>query len=152
MAQDKHGADAYAQSMHARTFHQGPPQDVQPLPGAACLIALDPGLLLVWLGLSMASCTQCAASPAGQDGERKLSSDDVFQKTSARSRAVEPSSSSNVIPTRARPGLAGLRPQMASCAKGAGSPAEKDGERIVGGRSVQGYLAQKKTPTPLGPL
>ena len=39
-----------------------------------------------------------------------LSSDDVFQKTSARYRAVEPSSGSNVIPKRARPGLVGLRP------------------------------------------
>ena len=34
----------------------------------------------------------------------------VFQETSARYRAVEPSSGSNVIPRRARPGLAGLRP------------------------------------------
>ena len=40
-----------------------------------------------------------------------LSSDDVFQETSARFRAVEPSSGSNVIPRRARPGLAGLVPQ-----------------------------------------
>jgi len=39
-----------------------------------------------------------------------LSSDDVFQETSARYRAVAPSSGSNVIPRRARPGLAGLRP------------------------------------------
>jgi len=40
-----------------------------------------------------------------------LSSDDaVFRETSARYRAVEPSSGSNVIPRRARPGLAGLRP------------------------------------------
>ena len=40
----------------------------------------------------------------------RLTSDDVFQETSARYRAVEPSSGSNVIPRRARPGLAGLRP------------------------------------------
>ena len=39
-----------------------------------------------------------------------LSSDDVFQQTSARYRAVEPSSGSNVISRRARPGLAVLRP------------------------------------------
>jgi len=39
-----------------------------------------------------------------------LGSDDVFQETSARCRAVEPSSGSNVIPRRARPGLAGLGP------------------------------------------
>ena len=41
-----------------------------------------------------------------------LSSDDVFQEISARYRAVELSSGSNVIPRRARPGLAGLRPHM----------------------------------------
>ena len=39
---------------------------------------------------------------------RTLSSDDVFQETAARYRAVEPSSGSNVILRRARPGLAGL--------------------------------------------
>ena len=39
-----------------------------------------------------------------------LSSDDVFQETSTRYRAVEPNSGSNVILRRARPGLAGLRP------------------------------------------
>ena len=42
----------------------------------------------------------------------RLSSEDVFQETSARydtCRAVEPSSGSNVIPRRARPGLARLR-------------------------------------------
>ena len=33
-----------------------------------------------------------------------------FQETSTRYRAVEPSSGSNVFPRRARPGLAGLRP------------------------------------------
>jgi len=33
-----------------------------------------------------------------------------LSETSARYRAVEPSSGSNVIPRRARPGLAGLRP------------------------------------------
>ena len=43
-----------------------------------------------------------------------LSADDVFQETSARYRAVEPSSGSNVIPRRARPGLAGLRPHSCS--------------------------------------
>jgi len=37
-----------------------------------------------------------------------LSSDDVFPETPARYRAVEPDSGSNVIPRRARPGLAGL--------------------------------------------
>ena len=37
-------------------------------------------------------------------------SDDVFQETSARDIAVEPSSGSDVIPRRAHPGLAGLRP------------------------------------------
>ena len=40
----------------------------------------------------------------------RLSSDDDSQETSARYRAEEPSSGSNVIPRRARPGLAGLRP------------------------------------------
>ena len=40
-----------------------------------------------------------------------LSSDDVFLDKSARFRAVEPSSGSNVIPRRARPFLAGLRPR-----------------------------------------
>ena len=39
-----------------------------------------------------------------------MSSDDVFQEASTRYRAVERSSGSNVIPRRARPGLAGLRP------------------------------------------
>ena len=38
------------------------------------------------------------------------SSDDVFQKASPRYRAVKPSSGSNVIPRRALPSLAGLRP------------------------------------------
>ena len=41
-----------------------------------------------------------------------LSSDDVFQDTSARYRAVEPSSGANVIPRWARLGLAGLRPYV----------------------------------------
>jgi hypothetical protein len=41
------------------------------------------------------------------------SSDDVFQETCARHRAVEPSSGSNVIPRQARPGLSGLRPHSA---------------------------------------
>ena len=44
-----------------------------------------------------------------------LSSDDVSQETSARYRAVEPSSGSNVIPRWARPGLAGLRPHDPPC-------------------------------------
>ena len=44
------------------------------------------------------------------DSRRPLSSDNVFQETSARYRAVEPKSGSNAIPRRARPGLAGLRP------------------------------------------
>ena len=39
-----------------------------------------------------------------------LSSDAAFQEASAPYRAVELSSGSNVIPRRARPGLAGLRP------------------------------------------
>ena len=47
-------------------------------------------------------------------GGGALSSDDVFQETSARCRAVEPISGSNVIPTRARPGLAGLGPHNAT--------------------------------------
>ena len=34
----------------------------------------------------------------------------MVQETAARYRAVEPGSGSNVIPRRARPGLAGLRP------------------------------------------
>jgi len=38
-----------------------------------------------------------------------LSSGDVFHETSAGYRVVEPISGSNVIPRRARPGLAGLR-------------------------------------------
>ena len=41
---------------------------------------------------------------------RRLSSDDVFRGVSARYRAVVPSSGSNVIPRRARPGPAGLGP------------------------------------------
>ena len=41
-----------------------------------------------------------------------LSSDYAFQETPARYRAVEPSSGSSVIPRRACPGLAGLRPQI----------------------------------------
>ena len=40
--------------------------------------------------------------------------DDVFQETSARCRAVEPRSGSNVIPRRARPGLTGLRPHTST--------------------------------------
>ena len=48
---------------------------------------------------------------ASLGSERPLmSSDDVFQEKSTRYRAVEPSSGSNVIPRRARSGLAGLRP------------------------------------------
>ena len=43
-----------------------------------------------------------------------LRSDDAFQETSARYREVEPSSGSNVIPRRARPGLAGLGPHKLS--------------------------------------
>ena len=39
-----------------------------------------------------------------------LSFGDIFQETTARYKAVEPSSGSNVIPRRARPGLASLRP------------------------------------------
>ena len=46
--------------------------------------------------------------------EPSLSSDDLFQETSARYRAVEPSSGPIVIPRRARPGLAGLRPHTVS--------------------------------------
>jgi hypothetical protein len=45
------------------------------------------------------------------DIPRHQGPDDVFQETSARYRAVEPSTGSNVIPRRARPGIAGLRPQ-----------------------------------------
>ena len=51
------------------------------------------------------------SSPPAARGSGLLSSDDAF-KTSARYRAVEPSSGSNVITRRARPGLAGLRPDM----------------------------------------
>ena len=40
-----------------------------------------------------------------------LSSDSELQETSAQCRAVEPSNGSWVIPRRARPGLAGLRPR-----------------------------------------
>ena len=50
------------------------------------------------------------------------------------------SSGSNVIPRRARPGLAGLRPHRA----GAGSRGDADGARPV----IQGYLAYKKPPPP----
>ena len=50
-----------------------------------------------------------ANSIHGQTGG-SLSSDGVFQKTSARIRVVELSSGPNVIPKRARPGLADLRP------------------------------------------
>ena len=39
----------------------------------------------------------------------ELSSDESFHERSARCRAVKPSSGSNVMPRRARPGLAGLR-------------------------------------------
>ena len=49
------------------------------------------------LGLSLASAHQ-------------LSSENVVKETSARHRAVGPGSGSNVIPRRARPGPAGLRP------------------------------------------
>ena len=40
-----------------------------------------------------------------------LDSDECIQETFARYRAMEPSNGSNVIPKRARPGLAGLGPQ-----------------------------------------
>ena len=43
-------------------------------------------------------------------GQGVLSFNDVSQEKSARYTAVEPSSGSNVIPRRARPSLAGVRP------------------------------------------
>ena len=47
----------------------------------------------------------------------KLNSDHVVQATSARYEAVELSSGSNVIPRRARPGLAGGGPHSEGCVK-----------------------------------
>ena len=48
---------------------------------------------------------------------KRLSSDNVYQETSARYRAVEPGRGSNVIPKRARPGLASLKPCSAKAAR-----------------------------------
>ena len=61
----------------------------------------------------------------------RLSSDCVFQETSARCRAVEPRSGSNVIPRRARPGLAGLRPHTTVVARIQEQPRWKVIERCV---------------------
>ena len=43
---------------------------------------------------------------------------DIFRETSARYRAVEPSSGSNMIPRWARPSLAGLRPHSSTNLQG----------------------------------
>ena len=65
--------------------------------------------------------------------------DHFLQETSARYRAVEPSSGSNVIPTRARHGLAGL---------GLHSWSQSSGGRWSHWTRA---LAHNKTPTPTGP-
>ena len=52
---------------------------------------------------------QVTVRSLAESSEWALSSDDAAQEASAQYRAIEPSCGSNVIPRRARPGLAGLR-------------------------------------------
>ena len=73
--------------------------------------------------------------------DERLSSGDVFHETSVRYRTVEPSSGPNVIPRRARPGLAGLGFQAPACRH-----ACRDGRWSHCMYGMQGYLAHKKLP------
>ena len=93
--------------------------------------------------------------PRAPKGHGFIGPDDVLQETSARYRAVEPSSGSNVFPRRARPGLTGLRPhaRQASSASRAtttesgdymgaslmtNSPPPQDNHRTLGTILLQG--------------